>query len=330
MRVPAPQLTCLWLSVRPVCERVFVRHPSFTRPQLSEAAAESTSVNDIIRRLGLRPAGGNFKTIKKYLKLWDIPHVHFGERGPYPRGGRSAAPLAEVLVRDSTYNRGSLKTRLYREGIKRPICELCGQGEEWGGARMSMILDHINGDGTDNRLENLRIVCPNCNATFETHCGRNKPRGRPPVECEQCGGMFRRGHADQRFCSRACSTAHNAPLTRRAMRPPLRELLDEITRFGYVEVGRRHGVSDNAIRKWVRAHGAKPPPGPGHSLHPPPPAPRALSDTEARTALRLLAEGMSMYAVAKRLGVDDKVIGDIRHGRTYKELERPQELRDAA
>ena len=66
----------------------------------------------------------------------------------------------------------------YKEGIKKRKCELCGQGEEWNGKHMSLILDHINGNPNDNRLENLQIVCPNCNATLPTHCrGHKKNNG---------------------------------------------------------------------------------------------------------------------------------------------------------
>ena len=82
-------------------------------------------------------------------------------------------PLKDILVPNSHYSRSSLKKRLYDEGIKCKKCELCGQGEEWNGKHMSLILDHINGIWNDNRLENLRIVCPNCNATLPTHCGKN-------------------------------------------------------------------------------------------------------------------------------------------------------------
>lgn len=57
--------------------------------------------------------------------------------------------------------------------MKQPICEKCGQDENWYGEHMSLILDHINGVNDDHRLENLRIVCPNCNATLPTHCGKN-------------------------------------------------------------------------------------------------------------------------------------------------------------
>jgi hypothetical protein len=85
---------------------------------------------------------------------------------------RKAIALEEVLVEHATYSRGSLKRRLFAAGLKAPVCELCGRGDLWRGRRMAVILDHINGVPDDNRLQNLRIVCPNCEATLETHCGR--------------------------------------------------------------------------------------------------------------------------------------------------------------
>ncbi len=96
-----------------------------------------------------------------------------------------------MLVAGSTYQRSQLKERLYAAGLKTRLCELCGQGEDWRGRRMSLILDHINGVADDNRLENLQIVCPNCAATLDTHCGR---ANRHPVEgraCLRCGELFR-------------------------------------------------------------------------------------------------------------------------------------------
>jgi len=78
--------------------------------------------------------------------------------------------MSDILVENSTFSRVHLKDRLFKEGLKLNICEMCGQNGEWMGKKMTLILDHINGVNNDNRLENLRIVCPNCNATLDTHC----------------------------------------------------------------------------------------------------------------------------------------------------------------
>jgi hypothetical protein len=159
-------------------------------------------------------------------------------------------------VRGSTYSRGHLKRRLYREGLKERRCELCGQDERWRGSRMSLILDHINGDATDHRSENLRIVCPNCAATLETHCGRNN-LNLVPRACEHCRESFEPRGAAQRFCSQRCAGLAHAdhtpkPERRKVERPPFDQLMAELAASNYSAVGRKYGVSDNAVRKWVR------------------------------------------------------------------------------
>jgi len=143
---------------------------------------ESKSFSEVSRKLYGNSYYGNRQTIKKRIIDFDIDISHFNFK---PTGSEyhrrfTKTPLSEVLISGSTYNTKNLKRRLYDEGLKERICEKCGQDEWWYGEKMGLILDHINGDNTDNRLKNLRILCPNCNATLPTHGGKNikcKPKG---------------------------------------------------------------------------------------------------------------------------------------------------------
>jgi hypothetical protein len=89
--------------------------------------AESLSFTEALRRLGMRPAGGNPATLRKYVQIWDISTNHFDPQAAKTNGhARMLIPLAEVLAENSTYSRRSLKRRLYTSGLKQRECELCG------------------------------------------------------------------------------------------------------------------------------------------------------------------------------------------------------------
>jgi hypothetical protein len=198
--------------------------------------------------------GGNHKVLRRYVdEVWRIPTDHFDPDAARAFRLREPVPLEQVLVAGSTYPRRRLKERLYASGLKQRACELCGQGEVWRGRRMSLVLDHVNGVRDDNRLENLRIVCPNCNATLDTHCGKNIHRVIDR-SCERCGSRFRPRRQAQRFCSRECGqrAPRKTPPRRKVSRPPIAQIAAEVAAEGYSAVGRRYGVSDNAVRKWLR------------------------------------------------------------------------------
>jgi hypothetical protein len=238
---------------------VFV--PRYSEREARTAIAASTNWSQALRLLGLRAAGGNHRVLKRWALTWGIatdhfvPYAHVGAHLQKPR-----IALEAVLVEGSNYTRSSLKQRLYEAGLKTRACEACGQGELWRGLRMSLILDHINGVHDDNRLANLRILCPNCAATLPTHCSRNLPK----KVCPTCGEEFRKGGRRQRFCSQRCwqrSPECKAAKARagrpRVERPSYEQLLADLAELPWVAVGAKYGVSDNAVRKWVRRYEAE-------------------------------------------------------------------------
>jgi 5-methylcytosine-specific restriction endonuclease McrA len=151
----------------------------WTTKDLRKAAKSSLSIREVIIKLGLVPAGGNYEQIKATLREEDINTDNFTGKGWQVNrtfGPKPRIPLSEILVKYSTFQSFKLKKRLFQEGLKKPQCELCGWAEQSLDGRIPLELDHVNGDHYDNRIENLRILCPNCHSLQPTHRGRNQRR----------------------------------------------------------------------------------------------------------------------------------------------------------
>ena len=151
----------------------------WTEEDLRRATNKSRSVRQVLSKLGLVEAGGNYAQIKKYLHFYKINISHFKGRG-WNKGlrgiGKPLLSLEKILVKKSTFQSYKLKKRLFGAGLKTQKCEMCGWAEITSDGRLPLELDHINGDSTDNRLINLRILCPNCHSLQSTHRGRNKKK----------------------------------------------------------------------------------------------------------------------------------------------------------
>lgn len=228
----------------------------YEKENLENTVNNSINLMDVCRNLNMPGSCGNRKTLKNYINLYNIDTSHFYTPRPKNRDHYKEKDLYnEILIENSAYTfTTTLKNKLYRLEIKKRECELCGQNEEWRGKKMSLILDHINGIYNDNRLENLRIVCPNCNATLETHCGKNRKKTKAPKNIYVC------------VCGNETSKENNicfkcASLKQRKVknRPSLEILINEVTNFGYSKTGLKYGVSDNCIKKWIKQYGETPP-----------------------------------------------------------------------
>jgi Zn finger protein HypA/HybF involved in hydrogenase expression len=135
----------------------------------------SRSVAGVLKGAGLSGQTEGRRTVHRRIEAQGLDTSHFlgaGWRAGCTDPVRPAKPLSEVLVRGRPYSSHTLRRRLIREGVKKAACERCGRSE-WLGQAIRLELDHINGRSDDNRLENLRILCPNCHSQTETYRGRN-------------------------------------------------------------------------------------------------------------------------------------------------------------
>lgn len=143
--------------------------------ELQTIILESTSVSEVLRKIGVVDRGGNHTKLVKYLKEHPEINTETLVGRKIQRVNKKGVPLkklSQVLVENSSGNSHKLKLRLINEGVKEERCEICGN-TEWMGGQIPLDLHHVNGNHFDNRLENLIILCPNCHRLTDNWGNKN-------------------------------------------------------------------------------------------------------------------------------------------------------------
>lgn len=226
-----------------------------------EEINQASSAKALLEQVGLRPFTGNYRTLRKKLGSLGIDYDAFVRRGRAKRtqsNGRRR-PVRELLKPGQLlYSR--IRARLFEEGILVERCSGCGIGPEWNGQPLVLQIDHVNGDAYDSRLENLRVLCPNCHSQTPTWGARRSKA--PPKKCPSCGTTIYRRSAKCRSCAGSDPEVirKREAGQRRATKikwPAGKKLAQLVKESNYEAVGRKLGVSGNAVRNRLRRHGAQ-------------------------------------------------------------------------
>ena len=150
----------------------------YTREMLSEAVAASTSMVGVLRHLGQRQNGGAHAHLRRRITMLGIDTAHFlgqahRRHNPNPRR-RTPDQILVVRPVDAKRERPTVLRRALEEIGREYRCAECGTGDEWNGHRLTLHIDHVDGQFYDCLPENLRFLCPNCHTQTATYAGRNR------------------------------------------------------------------------------------------------------------------------------------------------------------
>ncbi len=215
---------------------------------------ESTTWRELYQKCGYKNNYSSRAILFRIIKLGvDPSHLVTESKKFNKKGKKYYYSLEDILIENSPYNNNyTLKIRLVKELGWELRCSRCNL-DEWLGQPIPIDLDHINGDHYDNRIENLRFLCRNCHGLTDTFCGKNKKQLKEQKinKCIECNKQITPKATRCKSCHNTQPKYHNRKVKNR---PTLKELENDLKTSNYVQVGRKYGVSDNAIKKWMKQY----------------------------------------------------------------------------
>lgn len=249
----------------------------------------SNSLNHLCNNLGLRGVDGYYKKLKRIIKEQNLSTEHFGTIKVTPMGNSrnkyTAMSDEEFFINGQNRARNSIIKRLIEGNYKEYKCESCGINE-WDGKPLKLQIHHINGNHSDNRVENIQLLCPNCHTQTDTYARHNtvnnggfkiskiveeiyndsKSSYTPknieeiksnldlikPKEKKYCQVCHKEIEGDgTKYCSYEC-----AQKASRKFEVSSTQLIEDFKELkSFTAVGRKYNVSDNAIKRRAKKLG---------------------------------------------------------------------------
>lgn len=227
---------------------------SISKSEIQTSLDTFSTYNQILEHFNLNPYSGTRTTFMSRIKSegYDLSRFEKNHRDYMKHLSKSKhndtkLDLVDILVENSTYPRVHLKRQLIENHIIDNKCSECFVSGTWNNKPLSLQLDHINGVNNDNRIDNLRLLCPNCHSQTSTFSRRNI---KVKHKCLNCGVKISKKYTR---CKK-CSCVENG-IKSRKFEITKEELINLIKQHPMTKVGEILGVSDNAVRKRCRTLG---------------------------------------------------------------------------
>lgn len=225
------------------------------REEIQKALDECNSYTEILEKFNLNPYSGMRTTFMSRIKKENYDLSKFEKNsneykksiciGKFTQSNKK--DILSILTENSNYSRVHLKKRLISENILENKCSECSLSGIWNNKPITLQLDHINGIRNDNRIENIRLLCPNCHSQTHTFSGRNLPLIN---KCLDCNCRINKKNSRCKKCSSKINGVNS-----RKFEISKEELINLIKKYPMTKVGKILGVSDNAVRKRCKVLG---------------------------------------------------------------------------
>jgi len=216
--------------------------------QLKEAIQSSKTFKETGIKLGLTTMGANYKTIRKHIMQLNLDISHFLTISEILTEARKQTfqITNENLFCINSIDRKAIRKRILRDNLIDYKCSLCNI-TIWQNEKLTLHLDHINGINNDNRLENLRFLCPNCHSLTDTFCGKNKKKKNNLLtkegnHCKDCNLII---EARSEYCRICFDQNHRSKIDW----PNDIELSNMVNSSSYQAVGRKLNCSGVSVKK---------------------------------------------------------------------------------
>ena len=229
---------------------------NYSSEELQQFLDESNSYRDVLIKVGLGLRGKNTDTLKRIIKEFNLNETKLNEnrknlyqKCAYKTHSKTQRPLEEILQKNTKFQGTKLLLKLFEAGLKQRKCEKCGI-TEWNGEPISLQIHHKDGDITNNELENIGVLCPNCHSQTKNYAGR-KTKGRKRSTntkkdiCPICNKNYKSINA------KSCTNCYQK--LRRQNFPSKNELEELVKKEKSLsKICSYYNVSDKTIAKWCK------------------------------------------------------------------------------